>query len=125
MGKAKKRARLFRRLGPPGESPVVKRLRLMASKVTTLAQFERMVLTSDHPQEFRALVAPMLAPHLPCCTRRWNEPHQKGCPQRAESQTPSLIITPEQEAMRQAGMSGAVAADAPVGLVDANGRPLR
>lgn len=69
----------FTKFGPK-ESPEIKKLRKRTARITNLAMFERMVLITDHPKEFRALVEPMLRRNLPCCARSWNEPHEKQCP---------------------------------------------
>ncbi|MGH9257364.1 MAG: hypothetical protein ACRD3C_22620 [Vicinamibacterales bacterium] len=58
----------------------LERLARVAKEIETRRDFEDMVLLSEHPEAFRALVEPMLRPDLPCCGAEWNEAHQARCP---------------------------------------------
>jgi hypothetical protein len=111
---------------PLFESKHVPKLRELAARIPSRLAFEDMALTARDPHTFKLMVEPMLRADLPCCGHAWNEPHHKRCPDQRPDPMP-LLVTPDGEAARDAGLNPSrfERQDEPVGLLGADGRPLR
>lgn len=111
---------------PLAESKYVPQLRELAARIETRQQFEDMALTARDPGTFKLMVEPMLRPDLPCCGRGWDEPHHKRCSSQKPAESAPLLVTPEGEAARAAGVAFDSSGDgaAFTGLVGPDGRPL-
>lgn len=68
------------------------RLHQIALAIPSRRDFEDMVLQAPHPEQFRALVEPMLPAGLRCCVHAWNAPHQSRCPLMAKLEAERPVI---------------------------------